>query len=123
VFLPETMAAAFGPDGVLYGSTTGKEPDFSATLHGGFEEERTQALDFVAHLAEERSLELHEVGTYRYFYDPADAPPKEVAPRFWVVGIPGAVVVVSLSGTAKGPVSELLREVREEIPHLVGELL
>jgi hypothetical protein len=123
VFLPTTMAAEFGPDGVLYGSTTGKEVEFSATLHGGFEGDASQALDFVAHLAKQRSLKIHDAGTYRWCYDPTDAPPKAVAPRFWVVGIPGAVVVISLTGTRKGPVSEILREVREEIPHIVGELM
>jgi hypothetical protein len=63
VFLPATVAAAFGPDGVLYGSTTGKSAEFSATLHGGFEEDPAMALDFVAHLAEKRGIELEEVGT------------------------------------------------------------
>src|SRR5579872_1775854 len=122
VLLPETLAAAFGPDGVLYGSTSGKEPEFSATLHGGFEE-RAQALDFVAHLARQRNLKIHDEGTYRYCYDPTDAPTKTVAPRFWLVGIPGSVVVISIAGTRKGPASDLLKEIWEEIPHIVGELL
>jgi hypothetical protein len=117
------MAAEFGPDGVLYGSTTGKEVEFSATLHGGFEGDASRALDFVADLAKQRSLPIHDKGTYRWFYDPTDAPPKAVAHRFWVVGIPGALVVISLTGTRKGPLSEILREVRDEIPHIVGELM
>jgi DNA-directed RNA polymerase subunit RPC12/RpoP len=122
VFLPETMAAAFGPDGVLHGSTTGKETEFSATLHGDFEY-NAQALEFVKHLAEKKGRKIHDVGTYRYFYDPTDAPSKALTPRFWVIGIPGAMVVVSIVGTRKGPVSEALQEVRDEIPHIVGELL
>jgi hypothetical protein len=123
VFLPEHLAAAFGPDGVLYGSTDGKTAEFSATLHGGFEEDRAGALDFVAHLARERKLKFHDVGTYRYFFDPTHVAPDEMAPRFWVVGIPGSVVVISLTGTAQGPVPDLLQEIAKEIPHIVGELL
>jgi hypothetical protein len=40
-----------------------------------------------------------------------------------VVGIPGAVVVISIDSTETGPVTEKLQEVWEEIPHLVGELM
>jgi hypothetical protein len=123
VLLPEGLNAAFDPEGVLIGTLDGKAVHFSATLHGGFEGNRVGALDFVNYLAKGRGLKVRERGTYRYFFDPTDAPPKAIANRFWVIGIPGAVVVVSILGTRKRPVSDLLREIKEEIPRIVGELL
>jgi hypothetical protein len=123
VFLPEGVAAAHDPEGVLMGSTTAKEVEFSATLHGGFEEDRAGALGFVSHMAEKKGLRTQDVGTYRYFYDPTEAEKRARAMRFWVIGIPGAVVVVSILCNGETPVSPLLREVSQEIPHIVGELL
>jgi hypothetical protein len=123
VFLPEDVAAAFDPEGVLHGSTNGRDVEFSATLHGGFEENRSAALDFVAHLARKNRRKTRDVGTYRYFFDPAQEDITATAPRFWVIGIPGAVVVVSILCHGKTPVSEPLRAVRREVPHIVGELL
>src|SRR5262249_27144798 len=123
VFLPEGMAAAHDPEGGLMGSTTGKEVEFSATLHGGFEEDRAAALGFLSHMAKKRNLKVQNVGTYSYFYDPADADRRARALRFWVIGIPGAVVVVSILCDGETPVSPLLREVKQAIPQLVGELV
>src|SRR5262249_20110675 len=96
VFLPEGVAAEFDPDGVLLGLAGGKEVEFSATLHRGFGEHRAGALDFVAHLAREKGRKVRDVGTYRYFYDPTEADVTARAMRFWVIGIPGSVVVVSI---------------------------
>src|SRR5262245_8268948 len=73
VFLAEGVAAAHDPEGVLMGSTTGKEVEFSATLHGGFEGDRAAALGFVSHLAGGKGLRVQDVGTYRCFYDPTEA--------------------------------------------------
>jgi len=123
VFLPPTIAAAFDPEGVLHGSTNGKDTEFSATLHRGFEENRTSALDFVSHLAEKKGRKVREVGTYNYFFDPTDADITETAMRFWVIGVPRAVVVISILCDGKVPVSEPLREVREALPQIVGQLL
>jgi hypothetical protein len=123
VFLPEGVAAGFDPEGVLVGSTSGKEDEFSATLHGGFNEDRAGALDFVLHLAQEKGRKIQDVGTYRYFFDPTEEDITARAMRFWVIGIPGAVVVVSILCDGKTPVSELLQEVRKEVPHIIGELL
>jgi hypothetical protein len=123
VFLPEGVTAAHDPEGVLMGSTTGNEVEFSATLHGGFDEDRASALDFVAHMAQQRGLKVQDVGTYRYFFDPTAEDLTARAMRFWVIGIPGAVVVVSILCKGKTPVSAALQEVRNEVPHIVGELL
>jgi hypothetical protein len=123
VLLPEGVGAVHDSEGVLMGSTNGKEVEFSATLHGGFEGSRAAALDFVLHLARKRRLKVHDAGTYRYFYDPTDADKRARAMRFWVIGIPGAVVVVSILCQGETAVSPLLREVSREIPHIVGELL
>jgi hypothetical protein len=122
VFLPQKVAAAHDPEGVLMASTTGKQVEFSATLHGDFDD-REDALGFVAHLAEQKGRKVKDVGTYSYFYDPTDADPAARAMRFWVIGIPGAVVVVSILCLGENPAAPLLREVSQEIPHIVGELL
>jgi hypothetical protein len=123
VFLPQTVVAAFDPEGVLHGSTTGENVEFSATLHGDFDEAHAGALDFVAHLAKQKRRKVTDVGTYRYFFDPTDEDITATAMRFWVIGIPGSVVVVSILCHGKTPVSEPLKEVRKELPHIVGELL
>jgi hypothetical protein len=123
VFLPKGVGAAHDVEGVLMGSTNAEEVEFSATLHGGFDGERATALGFVSHLARDRGLRVHDVGTYRYFYDPTDADKLARAMRFWVIGIPGAVVVVSILCQGETPVSPRLREVSQEIPRIVGELL
>ncbi len=123
VFLPEEVVAAFDPEGVLHGSTNGNDIEFSATLHGGFEKKRASALDFVAHLARKNRRNLREAGTYRYYFDPTKADITANALRFWVIGIPGAVVVVSIMCQGKIPVSKPLRDVRREIPHIVGEVM
>jgi len=123
VFLPERVAAAHDPEEVLMGSTTGQEVEFSATLHRGFEGNRAAALGFVSHLASKRGLKVQDAGTYRYFYDPTDADKGARAMRFWVIGVPGAVVVVSILCQGETAVSPLLREVSQEIPRIVGELL
>jgi hypothetical protein len=123
VFLPEGIAAAHNPEGVLMGSTTGEEVEISATLHRGFEENRAGALGFVTHLAKQKKLSVRDVGTYRYFYDPTEADKRANVLRFWVIGIPGSVVVVSIQCNGETPVSPLLQEVKREIPHIVGELL
>jgi hypothetical protein len=123
VFLPEGVAAAHDPEGVLMGSTTGKEVEVSATLHGGFEEDRAMALGFVSHLAEQKGLKTKDVGTYRYFYDPTEEDRRTRSLRFWVIGIPGAVVVVSILCEGETPVSPLLQQVASEVPHIIGGLL
>lgn len=123
VILPEEFVADFDDEGVLVGTNDGKEVEFSATLHGGFKKDRAGALDFVTTLAEEKKLKTRDVGTYRYFFDPTDEDPNEVANRFWVVGVPGAVVVISVLGTRESAASEVLGKIRTEIPNIVGELL
>lgn len=123
VFLPEGVVAAHDPEGVLIGSTNAKDVEFSATLHGGFEQDRADALHFLAHMAQKRGLKVQNFGTYSYFFDPTDAPPTAKALRFWVIGVPGAVVVVSISCEGDKPVSPLLQEVKQQIPQIIGELL
>jgi hypothetical protein len=123
VFLPQDIAAGHDPEGVLHGSTTGTEIELSATLHRGFEDRRRAALEFVSHLARKNRRTVREVGTYRYYYDPTDADVSDTALRFWVIGIPGAVVVLSILCRGKKPVSDPLQEVHDAIPYLVGEIL
>ena len=123
VFLPECMAADFDPEGVLLGSSNSKDIEFSATLHRDFEHDRKSALDFVAHLARQKRRKVQEVGTYHFFFDPTEVDITATANRFWVIGVPGAVVVLSILCNGKIPVSEPLREIHTELPHIIGELL
>jgi hypothetical protein len=123
VFLPESIAADFDSEGVLLGSTRAKEIEFSATLHREFEHDRKGALDFVAHLARQKRRKVRDVGTYSFFFDPTEVDITATANRFWVIGVPGAVVVVSILCNGKIPLSEPLREVQKELPHIIGELL
>jgi len=122
VFLPPSVAADFDPEGVLLGSSSGKEVEFSATLHRDFKD-RLEALDFVSHLAGKNGGKVKDIGTYRYFLDPTNGEAAAPAMRFWVVGIPGAVVVVSILCKGHTPVSKVLQEVSKEFPHIIGELM
>ena len=123
VFLPQSMAADFDPEGVLLGSSNSKDTEFSATLHRDFEHDKKSALDFVAHLARQKRRKVQEVGTYHFFFDPTEVDITATANRFWVIGVPGAVVVVSILCNGKIPASESLREIHTELPQIVGELL
>jgi hypothetical protein len=123
VFLPRTITADFDPEGVLLGSPNCKDIEFSATLHRDFGDDKEGALNFVNHLARQKRRKVRNVGTYSFFFDPTEVDITATANRFWVIGVPGAVVVVSILCNGKMPVSESLREVRTELPHIVGELL
>lgn len=123
VFLPEGMSAAHDPEGVLLGSSSKSDVEFSATLHRGFEDNSSDSLAFVSHLAKKGKHKLRDVGTYRYFFDPTDVDRNARAMRFWVIGIPGAVVVVSILCNGVVPVSAPLQDVMKELPHIVGELM
>jgi hypothetical protein len=123
VFLPREIAAAHDPEGVLQGSTNGREVEFSATLNAVFEDEPTQALEFVSHLGRKRGLRVRTAGTYRYFLDPAGTDLTERTMRFAVIGIPGYVVVTSILCEGMVPVAPALAEVRDATPHFIGELL
>jgi hypothetical protein len=121
VLLPERFVVAATPEGVLQATVGGEQVEFSATLHD-FQEHRSASLDFVTYLAGKKNLRTRDKGTYRFYYDPADAPPSAVSHRFWVVGIPGAVVVISLLGTRDAAATDALKEVWDAVPDLVGEM-
>ncbi len=125
VFLPPAVAAAFDTDGTLKGITDSKAIEFYATLHAReeFNENPEASLDAVSHLADAKGLQTLDKGTYRYFYDPTDEDPFTAALRYWVVGIPGAVVVVSILADHSGPRSSALQEVWDEIPQIVGAVI
>jgi hypothetical protein len=118
------LIATFDDEGVLVASLSGEDLEFSATLHrhNGIDEDRSAALEMVNMLARNRGIKPKSQGTYQYFLDATDADPNELAHRFWTIGIPGAMVVVSILAYKRGPDSALLKEVWNEVPHLVGEL-
>jgi hypothetical protein len=125
VILPQALMADFSRDGVLYASSDGKEPDFSATLHTDphLVKNREFALEFISDLASKASTNVIDVATYRYFADPNTQREGTKEISFWVIGIPGAVVVVSLSRHVNEPYAESIEQVRQAIPQIVGELL
>lgn len=125
VILPQAMTVAFGDDGVLHGSSTDDEPDFTATLHADprLREDREFALEFVSHLASTKGGRVVDTATYRYFSDPKTERDGLKEHAFWVIGIPGAVVVVSLTRESGSALPNLLEEVRAAIPRIVGELV
>jgi hypothetical protein len=125
VALPPRVTGRFDDKGVLHGFAAGPGRFFTATLHArpAFTQNRKSAIDFVAHLAGKKGAQAVDVATYRYFVDPTESRNDSTILTFYVIGIPGAVVVVSLSRRPDSPPSELVEQVRQAIPYLVGELL
>ena len=125
VILPQTLVAGFGEDGVLYASSNGTDTDFAATLHTNseFTNCRELALEFVSDLAAKKGAQVVDVATYRYFADPNVHTEGRNEHNFWVIAIPGAVVVVSLTRAAGSPFPPALESVRAAIPDIIGELL
>jgi hypothetical protein len=121
IALPRQFTARFAADGTLEATTDKPQAELTAKLHAGFEDPLL-ALDFVSDQATQRRVPVHNVGPYRCFYDPGQADPYGVALRMFVVGIPGAVVVMNLWGTREQAATPLLSEVRQMIPHLIGRI-
>jgi hypothetical protein len=124
VALPPGVIARFNDKGVLNAGSPGLGAFFTATLHANskFTQNRKSALDFVEHLAKKKNAQPIDVATYRYFVDPAESRNESNIITFYVIGIPGAVVVVTLSRPPNAPPSELVERIRNAIPYIVGEL-
>lgn len=119
IALPGQFKVRLAADDTLEAAFQMQQAELTAKLHAGFEEP-VLALDFVSDQATQRRVPVHNVGPYRCFYDPGQADPYAVALRMFVVGIPGAVVVMNLWGTREQAATPLLSEVRQMIPHLIG---
>jgi hypothetical protein len=124
VVLPPEVFVSFSDKGVLNGLARREGPFLTATLHSNpkFTRVRQSALDFVAHLANKKRALAIDVATYRYFVDPTEARDDSRIITFYVIGIPGAVVVVTLSRPLDAPPSGLIERMRRTIPYIVGEL-
>lgn len=125
IVLPKARIVKFGENGALYASFTRSQVDFTATLHTNpkFKNQRELALEFVSNLAKKKNAEIIDVATYRYFADPKVAIEKSREHSFWVIGIPSAVVVVSLTRDVGSPFPPELESIRLAIPRIIGELL
>jgi hypothetical protein len=124
VILPPGMTVSFDQEGVLYGFAGGPDPVFTATLQTNdeFKQHRELALEFVGDLAEKKGARPIDFATYRYFIDPTEEREGERVITFFVIGIPGAVVVVSLSRQHDSPPLAHVESIRHAIPKLIGEM-
>jgi hypothetical protein len=126
VILPQARIAKFGENGTLYASfSRDNKIDFTATLHTNprFINQRELALEFVSQLSKKKNATAVDLATYRYFADPNVGIEKSRENNFWVIGIPGAVVVISLTRDAGAAFAPDLERIRAAIPAIVGELL
>ncbi len=124
VALPPGVFVSFSDKGVLKGLARREGRFFTATLHSNskFTQDRKSALDFVQNLAKKKGATAVDVATYRHFVDPTESRNDSRITTFYVIGIPGAVVVVTLSRPPDAPPSELVERIRQAIPYIIGEL-
>ncbi len=124
VVLPHDFLAAFDGEGVLIGAIDGSSHNFSATLHRheAFTNDPKSAYDFVDHLATKSGARPIDKGTYRYFQDPTTRADDELQYTFYIIGIPGAVVIVSIASAPNQERPETLKRIEAAIPDLIGEL-
>lgn len=125
VILPPARIAKFGENGTLYASFSPAKVDFTATLHTNpaFKKQREFALEFVSKLAKKKNATIVDVATCRYFADPKAGIEKSREHNFWVIGIPGAVVVVSLTRDVGCSFPPAIGRILQAIPNIIGELL
>ena len=124
VALPPDFIAAFDDEGVLVGTIDGKSHNFSATLHSSeeFRAERKIAYSFLDQLANKAAATPSDKGTYRYFKDPKATGDEQLAYTFYLIAIPGSVVVVSIASSPGHDRPASLARIEAAIPDLIGEL-
>jgi|GEM_PF-3920155 len=125
VALPPSVTVQFDDKGVLHGFTRELGRFFTATLHTNpkFTQSKELALKFVENLAKKKNAQAIDVATYKYFIDPIEGREGSRNITFCVIGIPGAVVVVSLSRQPDSPLPELIEVISHAIPQIIGELV
>jgi hypothetical protein len=125
VALPPGVTVQFDKKGVLHGFARGLGRFFTATLHTNpkFTQSKDLALKSVESLAKKKGAQVIDIATYRYFIDPTEGREDSRIITFCVIGIPGAVVVVSLSRQPDSPPSEHIESIRHAIPQIIGELV
>jgi hypothetical protein len=124
VALPHDFLAAFDSEGVLIGTIDGSSHNFSATLHRNeaFTADPKSAYRFVDHLAQKSGATPLDKGTYRFFRDPNVTGDDQLHYTFYVIGIPGAVVVVSIASTPHQERPQALKQIEAAVPDLIGEI-
>jgi hypothetical protein len=124
VVLPHDFSAAFDAEGVLMGTLDGEQPHFSATLHREevMATNPRQAYRFLDHLANKAQASPVDKGTYRYFQDPNKTGTPDFEYTFYVIAVPGAVVVISLASPPALARPAALARIENAVPDLIGEL-
>lgn len=124
VAVPHDFIAAFDHDGVLLGTLDGQSQNFSATLHTNEEIQRdpAAAYEFLDHLAAKSEVTPTDKGTYRYYKDPNSTGDAQLEYTFYVIAIPGAVVVVSIASAPDRERPDSLARIEIAIPDIIGEL-
>jgi hypothetical protein len=109
---------------MLVGTIDGRSHNFSATLHrhDAFNSDPVRAYALVDRLANKSGATPVDKGTYRYFKDPNVKGDEQLQHTFYVIGIPGAVFVVSIASTPNKERSEALKRIEAAIPDIIGEL-
>jgi hypothetical protein len=80
------------------------------------------SLDSVTRLARKKGATAVDVATYQHFINPTEVRNESRITTFYVMGIPGAVVVVTLSRAPEAPPTDLMERIRQAIPQIVGDL-
>lgn len=123
IALPPQLQVRFSAEGILQASMIDiPEPVITATLLRDFHASPTLAYDFVADQAQQRGVPFHDVFPYRCLYDPTQADPYAIVNRVFLIGLPGVVIVLTIKGTHTAAATPLLNEVRQAVPHLVGDV-
>lgn len=124
VALPHDFVAGFDSEGVLIGTIDGHSHNFSATLHRGdhFAAQPKIAYTIVDNLAAKAGIKATDKGTYRYFKDPKTTGDESLEYTFYVIGIPRALVVVSIANAPGASRPESLERIESVIPDIIGEL-
>lgn len=128
IILPETFEIALqtpSASDFIEASSERDKDDFTATLHTDpyFLENPDFALDFVTSLAQQAGTTAIDMPPYRFFGDPNVLKEGKQEINMWVIGFPGAVLVISLAHKKGKPYTAGLEQVHQAIPQICGMLL
>lgn len=122
IALPPQFQVRWSADGVLHATIGPPDPAITATLVRDFVSSPNLAYDFVSDQAQQRGVPFHDVFPYRCLYDPTPADPYAIVNRIFLIALPAVVIILTLKGTREAGATPLLSEVRQAVPHLVGDV-
>lgn len=122
IALPPHFQVRWNAEGVLQAIIDTPEPAITATLLRDFVSSPNLAYDFVSDQAQQRGVPTHDVFPYRCLYDPTPADPYAIANRVFLIALPAVVIILTLKGTREAGATPLLSEVRQAVPHLIGDV-